>query len=124
VRFTASLPLRHQPQLKNVATRSWLHGALKPSPSPDKSIDITVSSIGNSGQPAGGYSFDHDAAARRGASGVRQARASLVVGGSANYLGQEMAHAFAVNVPWRPVPQRRDVEREVPGACPPSRSGS
>jgi flagellar P-ring protein precursor FlgI len=112
MRFGVTIPAGTNPQLKNVAA-VMVHADLPPFAKPGQSIDITVSSIGNSGSLRGGSLI---MTPLRGADGevYAMAQGSLVVGGFG--ISGKDGSRIAVNVPSAGrVPNGATVEREVPG---------
>jgi flagellar P-ring protein precursor FlgI len=112
VRFGVTIPANTNPQLKNVAA-VMVHADLPPFAKPGQAIDVTVSSIGNSGSLRGGSLI---MTPLRGADGevYAMAQGSLVVGGFG--ISGKDGSRIAVNVPSAGrVPNGATVEREVPG---------
>jgi flagellar P-ring protein precursor FlgI len=112
VRFGVTIPAGTNPQLKNVAA-VMVHADLPPFAKPGQAIDVTVSSIGNSGSLRGGSLI---MTPLRGADGevYAMAQGSLVVGGFG--ISGKDGSRIAVNVPSAGrVPNGATVEREVPG---------
>jgi flagellar P-ring protein precursor FlgI len=112
VRFGVTIPAGTNPQLKNVAA-VMVHADLPPFAKPGQAIDITVSSIGNSGSLRGGSLI---MTPLRGADGevYAMAQGSLVVGGFG--ISGKDGSRIAVNVPSvGRIPNGATVEREVPG---------
>ena len=112
VRFGVTIPAGTNPQLKNVAA-VMVHADLPPFAKPGQAIDITVSSIGNSGSLRGGSLI---MTPLRGADGevYAMAQGSLVVGGFG--ISGKDGSRIAVNVPSvGRIPNGATVEKEVPG---------
>jgi flagellar P-ring protein FlgI len=112
MRFGVTIPAGTNPQLKNVAA-VMVHADLPPFAKPGQAIDVTVSSIGNSGSLRGGSLI---MTPLRGADGevYAMAQGSLVVGGFG--ISGKDGSRIAVNVPSvGRVPNGATVEREVPG---------